>query len=42
MNKEYSWKSSIGIEGGVHLIEIKPSDSNYCINCLYYGYIESI
>ena len=42
MNEDYIWKSSIGVEGGVHLIEIKEDDSSYCVNCLYYGYIETL
>lgn len=42
MNKDYIWKSSLGIDGGVHLIENLPNDSDYCLDCLYFGYIESI
>lgn len=42
MNRVYDWKSSIGIEGGIHMMEILPEYPGYCVNCTYYGYIESI
>ena len=35
------WNTSFGDAGGVKSIEINPKDKNYCVNCLYIGYIEN-
>lgn len=42
LNQDYKWKTNFGVEGGIHLVEIPPNDPDYCIDCIYYGFIESI
>lgn len=42
LNENFKWKTNFGIEGGIHLVEISPKDPDYCINCIYYGFIESV
>jgi hypothetical protein len=37
----YIWKSSTAHKGGVTMLEIKKDDSNYCVDCLYIGYVEN-
>lgn len=37
---DYLWKSNTGDVGGITAITILPSDSNYCLDCQYIGYIE--
>ena len=38
----YNWKSSIGKNGGVTMIKIDPDDPDYCIDCSYIGYVDSM
>ncbi len=32
---------SLAHRGGISMIEIDSTDSNYCTNCLYVGYFET-
>ena len=40
-NDNYIWKASTAKKGGVSLIEIKKDDPNYCVDCLYIGYVKN-
>ena len=33
----YKWKSTLGEMGGITMIEIDPTDENYCVDCTYIG-----
>jgi hypothetical protein len=39
--ENYIWKSSTAKKGGITMVEIKKDDSNYCVDCLYIGYVEN-
>ena len=39
--ENYVWKGSTAKMGGITMIEIKKDDANYCVDCLYIGYIET-
>ena len=36
----YNWKTTTAEKGGVAMIDIKPEDQDYCVDCLYIGYVE--
>ena len=38
----YKWKASLGPKGGITSLRIPASDSDYCSNCLYIGYLDSL
>lgn len=40
-SSSYNWKGSLGPMGGVTLLQVKPSDPEYCVDCLYIGLIET-
>lgn len=39
--EHYTWKSNLAEFGGVTVIHIKPTDPEYCVECLYMGAIET-
>ena len=36
------WKTSLGKKGGITVIEIHPSDADYCLDCNYIGFVETV
>ncbi len=38
--ERYSWKTSLAKRGGISMLEILPTDEDYCINCIYIGFFE--
>ena len=41
-SSHYNWKTAIGKGGGVSMIKISPDDPDYCIECSYIGYVDSM
>lgn len=36
------WFTTLGRKGGVSVIEIYPSDEDYCLDCNYIGFVETV
>ena len=36
----FLWKTSTADKGGITMVDIKSNDPNYCVECLYIGYVE--
>ena len=36
----YIWKTNTAEKGGIAMVQIDSSDTNYCVDCLYIGYVE--
>jgi hypothetical protein len=41
-NANYKWKASLGPKGGITSLRIPANDPDYCSNCLYIGYLDSL
>jgi hypothetical protein len=39
--RHHYWKNILGHRGGIAMIEILPTDPNYCVNCTYTGYFKT-
>lgn len=39
--ENHIWKGSTAKKGGITMIEIKKDDPNYCVDCLYIGFVEN-
>lgn len=38
----YTWKSTISHAGGISVLKIPASDPNYCIECTYIGFVDTL
>lgn len=38
----HTWKTSISKAGGISLLKISPTDPNYCIDCTYIGFADTM
>ena len=41
-SSDFTWKTSLAKKGGINVLEILPTDKNYCLECTYIGSFESI
>ncbi len=37
----YDWKSTVGPKGGIAVLEMNKQNENFCMDCLYVGYLET-
>lgn len=38
----YTWKTSIAKAGGITVLKVSPADPDYCIDCTYIGYADTM